>query len=315
MPKARFTLSQIEHFLALAEELNFTRAAQRCRIAQPPFSRSIQRLEELVQAPLVTRQPRGAVLTESGRAFAERARAGLAALHDAVRQARLARPAARRLQIGLLEYAFAALGPRFIDEFARAHAGLLVEPLDMTPERLAFALRSGAPDVQFAAFPEQMRLAARAGLRELPVMVEPMAVLVDGTHAMARRRSVTLVEASGQRLIVFERARAPELYRATLQAFADLDVRPRVEFEVGLLQTMISAVRATGGVGLVPACVKAIRPKGMRVVPIEPSQAPRLRLSLVWSAQRESPDVLAFVDWVRRHRPHSALGPRANRLD
>ena len=309
--RLRFSLPQVEHFLALAEELNFTRAAGRCSIAQPPFSRSIARLEATVRAPLLVRHARGVSLTESGQAFAEAARAALAALHDAVEQASVAQRTARRLRIGMLEYAFAALGPRFIDAFAQQQSGLLVEPIDMATEHLALSLKSGTLDLQFAAFGEQNRLPVRSGLRELPILAEAMAVLVDERHRLARRRKVSLDEIARERLILFEPSRAPQVHQATLRAFAEHGLRPQIELEVGLLQTMFSAVRAIGGAGLVPFSVRHVVDAGLRVIAIDPAEAPRLRLALVWSAERESDGVRAFVDWVRaRKQERAAAGDR-----
>ena len=194
------TLRQVKHFLTLAEELNFSRAAERCSIAQPPFSRSIQCLEAALQARLVERRPRGVELTHSGRVFADESRGALAALRHAGEHARAAQRTASRLRIGMLEYVDAILGSGLIDAFAQAHPKPLVEPMDAPPEHMAFSLIHGVLDLQFAALSDRTRLPARSGLRQLALHEEPLAALVDDTHRLARPRVAAAVSAArGQR--------------------------------------------------------------------------------------------------------------------
>jgi DNA-binding transcriptional LysR family regulator len=81
-------LAQIRYFVAVAEEGNVGRAAQRLHVAQPPVSRQIRALEDEIGAPLFTRTPRGMTLLPSGRVFLDHARAILTAIDRAVHAAR-----------------------------------------------------------------------------------------------------------------------------------------------------------------------------------------------------------------------------------
>ncbi len=82
------SLSQIRYFVAVAEEGNVGRAAQRLHVAQPPVSRQIRALEDEIGAPLFTRTPRGMTLLPSGQVFLDHARAILTAVDRAVHAAR-----------------------------------------------------------------------------------------------------------------------------------------------------------------------------------------------------------------------------------
>ena len=84
------SLAQIRYFVAVAEEGNVGRAAERLHIAQPPVSRQIQALEAEIGTPLFARTPRGMRLLPSGEAFLQRARSILNALDEATAAARAA---------------------------------------------------------------------------------------------------------------------------------------------------------------------------------------------------------------------------------
>jgi hypothetical protein len=98
------SLSQIRYFVAVAEEKNVGRAAQRLRVAQPPISRHIRSLEEELGATLFTRTPRGMELLPAGEVFLDRARKILEAVDEA---AIATRTAARPADDGVLATASA----------------------------------------------------------------------------------------------------------------------------------------------------------------------------------------------------------------
>ncbi len=297
------SLDQLRYFVALAHEQHFTRAAEKCNIAQPPFSRSIAKLEQTLKTTLVIRKTRSVELTQAGLLFAEHAHQILKMLDDVVGSMGAEKLENKRLKLGILEYAFNVLGTQFIEEFSLTNATIQLKPIDLPPENLAFAVTHGTVDLQFAALSERDHLPTRLGLREVVIMNEPVAILISANHALAKQKEISLVDLSSERLVVFERSRAPDVHRAVMQAFSDQGVRVNIELEVGFFQTMLAAVRATQRVGLVPLSAYSLVSAEMKIIPIRAADVPQIRLSLVWHESRETPELLEFVEWVIQHRP------------
>lgn len=297
------SFEQLRYFLALTQELHFTRAAEKCNIAQPPFSRSISKLEDSLKTPLIIRKNRAIELTPAGIVFAEYASQILTLLDESISAVQATQPAAQSLRLGMLEYAFTVFEEQFIEDFSTQHPHIHLELVDSPPEHLAFAVTHGAIDLQFAALTDRDRLPVRSGLRESIMITEPIAALLHETHPLAKAKMLSIRDLAQQRLVLFERNRAPDVYRTVMQAFADHGMQTKIELEVGFFQTMIAAVRKTNRIGLVPFSANSLIPTEMKVIPIATTDIPNIRLSLVWSESKESPELLAFVQWVFQHRP------------
>src|SRR5215468_4832230 len=141
-------LRQLEYFVAVAEEQNFTRAAQRVRISQSGVSAQIRQLERELGAELLDRSARSATLTAAGRAALDHARSALAAA-AAVSQAvgEVADVIRGRLSIGMV--VGCTVTPLFdaLAQFHRAHPGVEISLLEGVSDRLVEQVRSGAIDL------------------------------------------------------------------------------------------------------------------------------------------------------------------------
>lgn len=153
-------LRHIRYFLALAEELNFGRAAAKCHVSQPPFSVAIQQLESYLEAPLVQRNSRQVDLTPAGRAFREKAARLLAQASDAYD---VAQSIAQGRQ-GVLRIGFhGSMVFRGLDRLMRCLAEqepmLKIELREMSSQNQVDALISGQIDLGFghsALVPSQL---------------------------------------------------------------------------------------------------------------------------------------------------------------
>ena len=182
-------LRQLEYFVAVAEEQNFTRAADRVHISQSGVSAQIRQLERELGAELFDRSARTVTLTVAGKAALEHARAALAAA-GAVGQAvsEVTDLIRGRLTVGMV--IGCTLTPLFdaLAAFHQAHPGVEISLLEDSSDRLAEGVRTGAVDLALigaaAATPE--------GLDALTIINERLVVAVPAGHPLAKQRRVTL---------------------------------------------------------------------------------------------------------------------------
>src|SRR6185503_8226360 len=141
-------LRHLRYFVGVAEELNFTRAARKLRVAQPALSRQVQQLEDEVGVKLFDRNHRSVALTAAGKALLEEARALLAQSQRAIEVTQnTGRVAAGHLNIGYVWGLFHSLVPGHLAAFRTRHPQVTVNLLDITATAQAEALISGELDV------------------------------------------------------------------------------------------------------------------------------------------------------------------------
>ena len=134
-------LRHIHYFIAVAEELSFTRAADRLRIAQPPLSVQIRQLEDEIGVPLLRRTKRRVELTPAGDAFLEEARRILALVDRGMRTAREIGGGRRGvLRLGAVYSVIYAMIPSLLREFGRRFPDVRVELTEMTVQQQLDAL-------------------------------------------------------------------------------------------------------------------------------------------------------------------------------
>ena len=191
-------LRQLEYFVAVAEEANFTRAAERVHISQSGVSAQIRKLERDLGATLIDRSGRTAGLTAAWEAALEHARAALASA-DAVRHAvddvkGLLRG---RLVVGMVS---AGVVPGLFDALAafhRAHPGVEIALVEDNSDRLIERVRSGTMDLALVGAAGM----SPPGLDALTIVSEPLVAAVAIGHPLARRRRVTLADISAYPIV------------------------------------------------------------------------------------------------------------------
>jgi DNA-binding transcriptional LysR family regulator len=186
-------LRQLEYFVAVAEEANFTRAAERVHISQSGVSAQMRQLEHELGAELIDRSGRVATLTAAGAAALHHARAALSSV-SAVRQAvddvnGLVRG---RLVVGMVMGC--QVTPLFdaLAAFRQAHPGVEIALLEDNSDRLIESVRKGATDLALIG----VAGVTPAGLGALTIISEGLIAAVPAGHPLARRRRVTLAEVS-----------------------------------------------------------------------------------------------------------------------
>jgi DNA-binding transcriptional LysR family regulator len=180
---------QLEHFLAVADEGTFTRAAARLVISQPGLSSSIKGLERELGGPLFVRHRRRVELTESGKALYSGARRAIAALDAARTQVKSGRRGGRRtLRIGSIP-AFAGLDlAALIARFTAQHPEVVAAVTVSSPLELLDKIRNDELDLAFVALPQR----PPEDLHFRPLHTYPMVLACPLGHRLAQRRDVTL---------------------------------------------------------------------------------------------------------------------------
>src|ERR1700684_3660298 len=246
----RVELHQLEYFVAVAEELSFTRGARRAHVVQSAVSAAITRLERELNAPLFERTRRTVVLTDAGAVLLPEARATLAAAQGARDAVAAVRGGLRgTVSVGIM----LSNGPvdlaAVLGGFHAAHPDVVVHARQAAEGTAAHLrdLREGALDIALVALPGP----PPAGIVARSLATEHLVLLTsrDGPHA--GRASISLDDVAGEPFI--ESPSGWGNRGVADRAFAALGLQRTVRFEVTDYQTMVAMVRGGLGVAFMPA--------------------------------------------------------------
>ena len=232
-------------FVAVAEELNFRRAAERCHITQPALSRRIRRLEEELSITLFHRTKREVKLTEAGSAFLGPVREGLESIYSGARDLRRMSDTQNTLTLGAVEYANFPFLPEIMKRFNERHPDVPIVRRDLQPKEQVEALRRGELDVSFHGAPNRSK-----DLSYIPVMPARWSIALPTDHRLAESQDVALQDLEGEPLIMFPRFTNPELYDWIVRRLQEAGVEPRIVQESTQLHAALNLVAA--GLGLFP---------------------------------------------------------------
>lgn len=295
-------LRHLRYFVAVGEELSFTRAAERLHIAQPPLSQQIRQLEEELGVILLERTARPVRLTQAGLLLLDRARELLAALEITVADTqRIGRGQAGRLMIGFAGSAMYVGLPDIIASFRDACPNVELALDEMLAAEIAEALHQRRIDVGFARPP----LLPEDGFAQRSFIEEPYVAALPKRHPLADLEDIALAELSDDPFILYPRRPEPTVTSLIMAACQAASFTPQIAQEAGHLQTVIGLVAAEVGVSLVPASAARaqVRP-GVVYVKLR-SPAPVAPLSVAWRDENVSPILrtfLALVDAERERR-------------
>jgi DNA-binding transcriptional LysR family regulator len=290
-------LRHLRYFVAVAQDLSFTKAARRLGMAQPPLSEQIQKLEAELSCPLFERAGRGILLTRAGedllpealrildsaRRFAERA-----AMHTHGERG--------ELKLALVT-SFAT--PRFaaaLRTFQKKNPGVRVSLSDHPSAWQIAALGRGEIDVGFLrpsekASPNITTVVLRRGQMRLAVPV---------THPLARREMVRWKELAGEIFIlVSSEVAAPDYYAGFLERCRGAGFEPVVEQYTQNVASQIWLVSAGLGVAPMPTPMDLDRHAGVKLVDLE--DAPIGEMAMAFRRSDTSPLALSFIRHAQEH--------------
>jgi DNA-binding transcriptional LysR family regulator len=282
-------LRHIRYFVAVAEELNFRRAAERLHMAQPPLSQQIRTLEDELDTRLFNRTRRVVELTDAGRAFLEEARITLAQAERAARVAREAGQGIRgQLRIGFVTSASYSILPDAVRRYRTAHTGIDVELREMIPADQLNALRARQIDVGLLRPPLD-----EADIVVEPLLAEPFVAALPAGHRLARRKSLELTMLKDEAFVLFPRRHGPGLHDLIMQACHAAGFTPQIAYEPNEMQAILAYVAAGLGVSVVPASLSDFHRKLVRYRRLD-ADVPFAELTMAVLDGRSSPIVDHF---------------------
>ncbi|MFF3707579.1 LysR family transcriptional regulator [Streptomyces phaeochromogenes] len=240
-------LRHLQHFVAVAEDQHFTRAAERLMVSQSGLSASIRALERELRAPLFVRTTRRVTLTEAGRALlteAERILAQVRAAQDAV--AAVQGVLRGTLSLGTEQCIAGVPVAQLLAAFRRQHPDVEIRLRQAGSGALAEDVAAGRLDLAFAVTTR----ADTEQLRCLPLTSEPMTVLCHPSHRLATGGPVTPDELGGEPFVDFHPDWGPR--RTTDAAFAAAGVHRTVALEVNDVHSLLDLVEEGLGIAVVP---------------------------------------------------------------
>ncbi len=296
-------LQQLRYVVAVAEELSFTRAAERCFVVQSALSHRIKALESELGVTLFARNSRRVALTPAGEAFLPAARASLEAAERAATDAAAAAGRIRgTLALGVIPTVTALDLPAALADFHRDHPAVRIRLRTGDSNAFMAAIGAGDLDIAVLGLPASVPPTGVAW-RELS-REDLVAVIPDG-HRLTGRRRVGLAELADETFVDFPTG-TPGRAQSD-RAFGAAGLHRDVTFEVTGTDLMLGLVRRGLAVALLsPVIVPA--GKGLRTVPV--SGGPSRIQYLAWSDFNPSAAARAFLAGVSDVRSHPSAHVR-----
>ena len=289
-------LRHLRYFVAVAEELNFTRAAARLHIGQPPLSMQIRDLEGEMGVRLFERTQRRVALTPAGQCLLEHAYRILGGVREAVEAAqRAARGELGELRVGFTSsLPFTDLLPDALHAYRRRFPAVRLQLSEMfTPEQFG-ALARGELDVGFVRL-QGGRAPDGIALRE--IARNPLRLVVNASHRLAGAAAVSFAELRDEDFIGFPADVGTDLPAVLRGLCRQAGFEPRIVQTAREATTQIGLVGAGLGVAVLPAPLETVRMARVRYLPINDAEA-QFRLAVATVEGAPSPLLQGFLDVV-----------------
>ncbi len=302
-------LRQIKYFVALSDELSFTRAAKKLHVSQPPLSFQIASLEVELGARLFDRTSRSVQLSEAGKAFLPHAQAVMARLDEAVRHVqRVAAGLEGRVHVGLAGSHFFGPFPKFIAQFRSLRPTMEVALQEMTPNEQLGALKDGRLDLCISR--NAMDAADSDSLIQAALLWhDPVVVALPLGHRFGARKTLSLLDLKREDFVSLRLDSSPFATKL-IQACVARGFTPIVAQQVVELPAVLNLVAAGLGVAMVPLSLAQLRTDALHICALRQPKSSSQRLNgdvyLLSRLGSASPAVAEFthqlIDWAQTLR-------------
>ena len=294
-------LRHLRYFVAVAEELNFRRAAERLRLAQPALSAQIKALEEELNVRLLERTTRSVTLTQAGRVFLKEARGVLGAASQAEQLARKAEHGAvGTLRVGVIAPAASPWLANVLRLYHQRFPGVQLSLSEITTAEQLLRLRAGELDAGLLRppvhFPE---------LEWRFVEQSPQVLAAPAGHRLARKRHLEWKDFDGEGLVMIQPGQQHGYYDAFLAACARAGAKTYPAQYAQDVQMKMWLISAGFGIAPTTAALAEVKRPGLVFRPLPPGLPP-VQTVLVWRRQDRSAVVRNFLECAAAVKP---LGP------
>jgi DNA-binding transcriptional LysR family regulator len=295
MSQAHVETRHLRYFVAVAEELSLRAASLRLHISQPPLTRQIQQLEDMLGVALFSRNARGVELTAAGQAFLTDARNVLGLLDQACHRATLVgHGKLGRLDIGVFGSSTFSVVPRIVLRFRQAHPEVEVVMHNLGKSEQIKALHERRISIGFNRLVQS----------EPDITVETFlseglhVVLRRGAHPI-RRKELRVADLKTLPLIIFPRLPRPSFADRVINLCRQSGFEPDVVQEVDDVVTALALVAAGFGVCVVPDSALHLRLPGLSFVPLEQTKGTTVDLCCLYRTSDDSILLKTFLEYVR----------------
>jgi DNA-binding transcriptional LysR family regulator len=288
-------LRHLRYFVAVAEELSFTKAAAKLRLAQPSLTRQVRNLEDEIGVQLLDRSNNRVVLTEEGRLFLADSRKLLAMCAESVAAVqRVKRGESEDLKIGYVANIHYGLLPATLGAFRKIHPGVALNLFDMTSAEQYRALDDGKIDLGFVGL--RPALSGHPLLSEC-VSHDTMLIALPTDHPLAKKARIRLADLASQFFIGMSTRTHPGAREWLAETCRAAGFNGRILQEADSETTVIQFVADGLGVALLPEQMIGLPHDGVVFRPVVP---PLLRESTIaWRADNPSKPLKDYIQIVR----------------
>lgn len=288
-------LRQFRYFVAVAEELNFTRAAKRVFTAQPALSRQISLLEERIGAPLFDRSARQIKLTHVGKILLEEAKAAIKHTDQAILKAqRVAQGINGKLRVGFTGTSLYRMLSKLNYELAHHYPQLELEYVELCTTEQETALLNHEIHVGFLHPPLYT-----ASLSYETIDREPFYLAVPSNHTLAAKQSVAVADLEGQPLILLPRDKGPHLHDTIVGACHEADFEPKVVSREMKTHNVLGLVASGLGLALLSRSIAANPYPGVVFIAFR-CPALWLELAVAWKQDDVFPSLKPILQIAKR---------------
>ena len=286
-------LRHLRYFIAVADELSFSRAAERLQMAQPPLSQQIQALEIELGVKLFDRKKRPLSITLAGQAFLEEARTMLAQLEQAVqRSQRIHQGNLGHLTVSFTSSIANSVLPDILRSFRQHYPEVKLILREETIALQLQGLRDRKTDIVFSY--QDPKLSEVDDLEVMPLTQEPLVVVLPKNHSLASRSEIALLALIDEDFILPQHQVVSGLSTQIYQICAQAGFIPKIAQEAVFMVTILGLVSAEMGISILPSSVQNLRRKGVVYRPIQEQTTPT-KLMMIWRRDHSSTIVQQFL--------------------